>query len=71
MSCFFEFGSKEKELQRDLVNDFSFLPFYDPEVEEDKDVKAVQYLIKKYNKLFKVYYNNYGGKLRPNTIKFF
>lgn len=27
--------------------------------------------MKKYAKLFKIYYNNYGGKLRPNTIKLF
>jgi hypothetical protein len=55
----------------DYANDFSSLPFYDPELEEDRDVKAIQYLTKKYNKLFKVYYHNYGGKHRPNTIKLF
>ena len=27
--------------------------------------------MKKYNKLWKIYYHNYGGKLRPNTIKLF
>ena len=28
-------------------------------------------MIKKYGKLLKVYYHNYGGKLRPNTLKLF
>jgi hypothetical protein len=55
----------------DITNDFSYLPFYDPENEDERDVKAIQYLMKKYAKIFKVYYNNYGGKLRPNTVKLF
>jgi hypothetical protein len=31
----------------------------------------MQILIKKYAPVLKVYYHNYGGKLRPNTIPLF
>jgi len=47
------------------------LQLYDPELEEDRDVKALQILLKKYNRILKLYYNNYGGKLRPNVLKSF
>ena len=71
VTCVYDFNSKERDLQKDVANDFSALPFFEPEIEEDRDVKGVQYLSKKYSKLFKVYYTNYGGKLRPNTLKLF
>jgi hypothetical protein len=71
VNCIYEFGSKEKEIQNDYVNDLSAIPFYDPEIEEDRDNKGVQYLLKKYSKIFRVYFHNYGGKQRPNTLKLF
>jgi hypothetical protein len=71
VSSLFEFGSKEREQIRDMAIDFSHLPFYDPALEEDRDVRAVDFLLKKYGKVLKVYYHNYGGRLRPNTIKLF
>lgn len=27
--------------------------------------------MKKYNRVLKVFYSNYGGKLRPNSINYF
>lgn len=70
-SCLYEFGSREKELHKDMANDFSHLPFYDPEWEEERDVKAIDFILRRYNKLFKVYYHNYGGRQRPNTLRLF
>jgi hypothetical protein len=67
VGCLYEFNSREK-LQNSL--DFSYLPFYEEEAEEERDVKGLNYLLKKYSKLFKIYYTNYG-KLRANNIKLF
>jgi hypothetical protein len=58
-------------LAKDFASDFSYLPYYDPENEDERDVKALQFLMKKHARLFKVYFNNYGGKLRPNTVRLF
>jgi hypothetical protein len=68
VTCLYEFNSREKA--QSTTTDYSYLPFYDEEVEDDRDVKGLQYLFKRYSKLFRLYYTNYG-KLRPNNIKLF
>jgi hypothetical protein len=56
---------------RDMANDFNYLPFYNPNFEEERDIKSILHLLKKYSKILKVYYNLYGGRLRPVTLKLF
>ena len=34
-------------------------------------MKAIQYIMKKFTKLFRVCYHDNGGKLRPNTMRLF
>ncbi len=67
----FDFNSKEKQLQKDKANDFSYIQFFDPKSEQDRDIKGMNYIMKKYSKIIKLYYNVYGGRLRPNNVKLF
>ena len=56
---------------KDRANDFSYIQFFDVKSQEERDIKGMNYIMKKYNKIIKLYYNIYGGRLRPNAVKLF
>lgn len=61
----YEFDQKEKEMAEDQLRGKVEMPFYENDNEEDRDVKALEYLFKKYQRVLKVYFGNYSGNLKP------
>lgn len=66
VGCLFEFNSRDKP----PGSDYSYLPFYDEAAEDERDVKGLQFLFKRYGRLFKLYYTHYAS-IRPSNIKLF
>ena len=69
--CVHEFGVKQKELNEDRVKGKLDLPYYHPDNEEERDIRALNYLMKKYQRVLKVYYSIYSGYIKPKSIKIF
>ena len=44
------------------------LPYFDPEDEEERDGKALEYVLKKYQRVLKTYYNEYSGFHKPKVL---
>lgn len=53
----YEFGVKERELAKDTDKARILLGYFDPEQEEERDNKGLEYTMKKYQRVLKVYYN--------------
>lgn len=47
------------------------LHVFNPDEEESNDLEALKCLTKKYNKVLRLFYSTYGGKLRPNSLGLF
>lgn len=47
------------------------LPYYESSNEEERDIRALNYLMKKYQRVLKLYYSVYSGYHRPMTVKLF
>ena len=58
-------------MNEDRVKGKLDLPFYDAENEEERDIRALNYLMKKYQRVLKVYYSIYSGYIKPKSIKIF
>lgn len=47
------------------------IPFYHPDHEQERDVKGLEYSIKKYQRILKLYYNIYSGHIKPQNLDSF
>lgn len=47
------------------------LVYYAPENQEDRDVKGLEYVMKKYNRILKLYYGMYSGHHRAKNLDSF
>lgn len=63
----YEFNTKENEIKKEAVYQLSSLHIFNPAQEETNDFEGLKYVLKKYNKVLKVFYTQYGGKLKSNV----
>ena len=63
----FEFDTKEVYAESNQL----YLNFYHPEAEEQRDSQGVDQLIRRYEKMMKVYFHNYSGKKTGFHTKLF
>lgn len=67
----YDFGVKERELAKDENKGLIHLLYYEPDDEEERDNKGLEYSIKKYQRVLRVYYNVYSGFQKPKTLDLF
>ena len=56
-----------KDENKAMIN----LLYYEPESEEDRDNKGLEYTMKKYQRILKLYYGEYSGFHQPKTLDLF